>query len=329
MNVADLLIEKYDLTDVKSLKDDEISIIWGEFTAGFDTLTTGYNSNYHALKSENLLSWDNLVTEVKHRNLSENGKYPKIISSENLEKNDEEDEIEIEVIETEEKSVIVPTDFFPSKKRFQCEFCQKTFSGQKKDLIEHIENIHLGIKYKCSECAKLFRRKTECRVHINFYHTNTNAKIEQIVQSPTVEKRRKIRSDDSTQKKRFECEFCLKTSDRNSDLIRHINSFHFGHRFKCSLCDKLYLNQSRCREHIENFHAGTNAKIIKAIITTKNSEKNPEIFAAEPDNLTNRLNGSFIKGCMKMLNLFFNKILAKKQWPTNIIFTSMKNFFIG
>ena len=198
MNFADSLIKKYDLTDLKNLDDDEIFILWIEITTGFDTLILEENSKFNALKPMNFMSWNNLVTEVKDRNLLENEKIPKILSSSQY------------ATRIENRPLKVQTRDFQLSKRFRCDFCVKGMT-ELTGLIQHINSIHFGHRFKCLNCnirqdirnrrkehmikiekvemnsklfeiinclikcdfcAQLFTAKTNCRQHIRKRHNN-------------------------------------------------------------------------------------------------------------------------------------------------------------
>ncbi|KAK3814840.1 MAG: hypothetical protein JOS17DRAFT_670376, partial [Linnemannia elongata] len=51
-----------------------------------------------------------------------------------------------------------------SQPKFSCSSCQRAYS-QRTDLVRHYRTVHLGWRWKCNHCSRLFTRETAVEKH--------------------------------------------------------------------------------------------------------------------------------------------------------------------
>ena len=251
MNFADSLIKKYDMTDLKTLDDEEIFILWIEITTGLDILDLEENLEFNTLKPINFMLWNNLVTEVKNRNVLEIETIPKIISS-------NEYATRIENIPRK-----VQTGDSQRTNRFQCEFCIKRMS-KITDLKQHINSTHFGHRFKCSNCNELFARKKNCARHIKIVHPETVVKIVKAIittqESGTI-------YNAELQDISIRCKGNMMRIEKvkiNSKFFEIINVEKYAIEnclIKCDFCAQLFTSKRSCRRHIKERHCPTQADV--------------------------------------------------------------------
>ena len=243
MEFSDILIKKYDLTDLERLDDEEILILWIEITTGFETLNLEDNPKYNALKPVNFTSWNNLVTELKDRNLLENQKIPKIISSQEINQND---------TKMGKCSLKIRTGL---TKRFQCKFCVVRMNLISK-LIVHINNVHFGHRFRCVNCNKLF--KSQCGKHTKSCQPGKVVKLVKAI-FPNKKSGEMFAAELQDAKNcRFkENMIKIKKVEMNTKIFEIINveQFAIEHSLlKCCFCEQLSKTKKDWQRHFERVH---------------------------------------------------------------------------
>ena len=111
------------------------------------------------------------------------------------------------------------------KGRYECEFCQKTFSTQS-NLTLHIKSKHEGVKYACDQCDYQATLKGNLTQHVQSKHEGV----------------------------KYACDKCDYIAKLKSNLNVHIQSKHEGTKYACDQCDYRATQQSNLRRHIRNNH---------------------------------------------------------------------------
>jgi len=106
-----------------------------------------------------------------------------------------------------------------------CPFCEKTFRFPN-ELKRHVEGVHKGIKFECSECKKTFTTKCNLNKHVKATHLG----------------------------QKYPCEVCKKEFSDRSNLRKHVKSVHEKQRFQCKLCPKSFTQSSHLNTHVRSFH---------------------------------------------------------------------------
>ena len=156
----------------------------------------------------------------------------------------------------------------------QCMFCNEVFKKRSKLKVHMISHLTMDTSvkdlvefiakdcFKCIECQREFRSKSNAVDHIKLIHINiggVNERTRQYV--PT---RIKLPSDLPPKKiipyvyKRNEhvCVVCGKIFSLKNNFVRHTSTVHNGKVYKCAPCDKIYTDQSGLRRHNISKHQG-------------------------------------------------------------------------
>ena len=114
-------------------------------------------------------------------------------------------------------------------KNFKCNVCGVAYS-EKYPLISHVRTKHdneqneLSLKEEqCDICEKRFRTTNQLNVHIVYVHG---------------------------QSRDFKCDQCEEYFIRQTDVTRHLESFHKS-LMKCELCQKSYTSMNSLKNHIQ------------------------------------------------------------------------------
>eukprot|EP01083_Nonionella_stella_P056091 147887_1 len=136
---------------------------------------------------------------------------------------------------------------------YKCSECDKTFK-HRTNLIIH-RKIHSSSAYVCEFCSKKFARKTNLKQHLRV-HTNERPFqckycIKKFKQHHSLMDH--IRTH--TGEKPFKCEWCPKKFAAKCNYIVH-RRIHTGERpYKCEHCKKEYASKSGYNSHKKKYHS--------------------------------------------------------------------------
>ena len=150
------------------------------------------------------------------------------------------------------------------KKCLKCLKCDFTCSGSNpQTLRKHMERVHEGKIYYCSQCPEQFPSMCRLEGHIALIHDKS-----QLFQCPKCENT--YRTEQGLKEHiafvheksvAFPCSICGKHFPRESVLERHVRTIHEGVRYQCDLCSISYCNQSTLKKHVESVHEGKDLKV--------------------------------------------------------------------
>ena len=148
--------------------------------------------------------------------------------------------------------------------KFKCTKCDFTCSGSNpKTLRKHMEIVHEGKVYYCSQCPESFQTMVRLKGHVAMVHDRS-----QLFQCPTckneyiTEKAMKEHIAFAHEKTQgVTCDVCLKIYPNKFQLNRHVRGVHEGVRHECELCSKSFSDRSVLKRHIEAVHEGKDVTV--------------------------------------------------------------------
>uniref|UniRef100_A0A8C6V4F4 C2H2-type domain-containing protein n=1 Tax=Neogobius melanostomus TaxID=47308 RepID=A0A8C6V4F4_9GOBI len=109
------------------------------------------------------------------------------------------------------------------EKPFLCWQCGKSY----RSLTNHVEQVHIGVRYPCNSCGKQFMKETSLKRH-ELTHTGERP---------------------------HQCTVCGKTFLTANELRLH-NRYHTGERpYKCEVCGKAFIQSGYLKSHMR-IHTG-------------------------------------------------------------------------
>ena len=188
--------------------------------------------------------------------------------------------------ETEEENKVL----FYEKigENFRCRICgvsKACKNNRLRDIKEHFEICHLGVKYECEVCFKNFSRHRDLQFHLKTHElegynirkrkaTCESRRKKKIVEQeetedvaedekpPTKLKRTRKKEEDKAYIRvgdSFQCKLCDKTntgSNAKRAITEHYNSDHLGLTYQCELCTKVFRRQRDLHTHLKKTHSG-------------------------------------------------------------------------
>ena len=156
-----------------------------------------------------------------------------------MEEETEEDRFDRELIEQEEKKVIV-----------KCPLCPKVYKtvNAKTSLGTHMKSIHLAVRHMCDICGVKYRSTAGLKRHIDRVHNLNN--INTCSTSKTVNK------DIRTEKlgNMLGCEKCGKSFTSRASLMLHVRRQHLSKQFFCHICSCVSKSKPAQNSHFRNNH---------------------------------------------------------------------------
>ena len=162
------------------------------------------------------------------------------------------------------------------KKPFSCDHCQRTFTNKKIALVHEcnknpnsINPAALGEEVKkpfsCDHCSKAFISKSGLQYHYTIEHELeelgiNEANLSEHMTNPRVLEVLKKRGKHPFKSavdfvRKFKCELCDKSYDRNTTLFQHIESVHGGANiFKCGSCRMKFQSSDKLQKHSKLKH---------------------------------------------------------------------------
>ena len=240
MNFLDILVENYDFTE--PLEDEDILVLWKKISSGVQSLKVGENAL--GINSDNYAKISNFFSEGKKRKLfddSETTRFEEFFFAlKKLNKNTHIDSAHTK-IRPIQKKIKIEHEFMenaadeifdgsltPGQANIEkCELCSAVFSKNSRGLKKHKEAVHDKIRFRCSECERIFNARHQCKAHILKIHHKSDIFPQKISLDPEINKCIQNHNAD-----RYNCESCPKTFAQESKIDNppyrcgHINFLH-------------------------------------------------------------------------------------------------------
>jgi hypothetical protein len=154
------------------------------------------------------------------------------------------------------KSNNMPKTTKSSRVKHQCGVCLKEFVTAPV-LKQHMDGVHLGVKFDCSECDYHATQKGHLTTHVNNVHRGIRKyKCDHCESSFTQSSHLAIHIQSVHNKMRFVCtvEGCGKSYSKKQYRNNHITSFHKGQEHRCDQCGKVLSTKAHLQQHIRTVH---------------------------------------------------------------------------
>ena len=159
-------------------------------------------------------------------------------------------------------------------KKYKCEFCEKSYTSTGA-LRYHLIHVHEGKKietkkFKCKYCQKIYSGRSPLKYHISRCHNGNPHEEFQLEQDFDLEYNDMENLDtttsndpheDTSNNKKYKCEFCEKSYSGPSPLKYHIDTVHTNsNKFECKFCDWKTPIASKLQYHVEMKHGSSGSK---------------------------------------------------------------------
>ena len=104
----------------------------------------------------------------------------------------------------------------------KCELCSAVFSKNSRGLKKHKEAVHDKIRFRCSECERIFHDKYQCKAHILKVHNKSDIFPQKISLDPEINKCIRNKNAD-----KYNCGLCPKTYYKGSKLDNPLYRFSY------------------------------------------------------------------------------------------------------
>ena len=148
--------------------------------------------------------------------------------------------------------------------KFKCTKCDFTCSGSNQQTLrKHMEMVHEGKVYNCSQCPEQFISMFRLEGHIALIHDKS-----QLFQCPKCENAYRIELNLKQhiafvheKSVAFPCSSCVKHFPCEGGLKKHIRAVHAGVRYQCELCSESYSTPSSLKKHVESVLEGKDLSV--------------------------------------------------------------------
>ena len=128
-----------------------------------------------------------------------------------------------------------------------------------KNLFNHVQSVHEGIRYSCQQCGLTATTKGNLNIHIRTKHEGRRFKCDQCDHSVTsfhnLTNHKKSKHEEGTNYKCDQCNYQLKTKQR---LKIHIMTMHEGIWHECDDCSYRTVTATKLKKHKVIKHSSVN-----------------------------------------------------------------------
>ena len=138
-----------------------------------------------------------------------------------------------------------------------CQICDKTYNT-KQGLKTHIESIHDGVRYPCSQCPYRASGKGTLKKHILFTHDKIGVTCMICDTKHRSETHLKRHIAEKHEKLKVSCSQCSFQTTNKYTLAWHIKNIHTANRelYRCEICENEYVSKNALQQHIATKHEG-------------------------------------------------------------------------
>lgn len=159
-----------------------------------------------------------------------------------VEEEDDDDDILIKLEKPSGKQLDNSLD---SPEDLQCKYCTYKATWPS-DLKRHLQSHSLEKRYKCSDCAKKYKYRSDLNVHIRKDHNKEPSDVK-IVRVATMLKKKSSPSI-------FKCPCCTYASRWKSEIDRHSRMHNSEKTFQCLHCEYQTFWRGDIRRHVYKKH---------------------------------------------------------------------------
>ena len=209
-------------------------------------------------QTESKLEQQDIVGSSEEATMTEDSSVENmVISSQCLETDEQEDQMEVELEENEKNFDMnkhgenVTKDEQLSK--FQCSKCSKDFST--KNGLDYHERIHTGVSpYQCDVCNKKFKSSSLCSRHKQI-HSASKKYLCNVCNKSFAQKSNLSKHMDIHEGVRpYSCSECTKSFTQKVHLDCHIMTHSKEKPWECNKCGNKFSKKSSLVRHVQSLH---------------------------------------------------------------------------